>query len=202
MRTLLFVISISIISCNQKSSNTEKRSRIDSIFYHVNFDTTKSYSEPCCLQYKGKPLLTIGQNLKQLDTTFSFRYDPNGQYEEYGSIVTDYLSLDDFFFTKDTAGSIGGIIFFSADKKGRIFNLSCRWTLDPDCADASGMEAMNILNKYFSCLPTDLKGRLKFEIPHKDFTEIFMLYPHTDGIITGNGRSPRSLLEYSVSLRK
>jgi hypothetical protein len=205
MRTLLFIISITIISCQQKSSKTEKLSQLDSIFYSENFDTTRLYSEPCCLQYKGKPLLTIGQNINQLDTSLSYRFDPNGKYDRYDkniSIVTDYLSLDDYYSTKVSTGSIDGIIFFSADKKGRIFNLSCSWTLNRDLVDTSGMETIQLLNKFFPCLPTDFKGKQKFELTHKDFVETFRLYPLTDSIITENGSSPRWSLDYEVLLKR
>jgi hypothetical protein len=205
MRTLLFIISISIISCHQKGAKTESISKIDSIFQSENFDTSKLYSEPCCLQYKGKPLLTIGQNTNKLDTSFSYRFDPNGVYDRDDkniSIVTDYLSLDDYFSAKVSTGSIDGIVFFSADKKGRIFALSCNWTLNADLVDTSGMETVQILNKFFPCLPTDFKGKRQFELQHKDFFETFKLNPMTDSIRTENGISPRWTLEYDVKLKR
>ena len=173
MKTLLFLICIAAISCNQYNGKTEKLSQLDSIFHSENFDTTKIYSEPCCLHYKGKPLLAIGQNVKDLDTTFSFRRDPNGIYEKYTNIIADYLSVDDFFSVKLSTGSLDGIIFFSADKQGRIFALTCDWTINAELVDTSSMEAIHILKKYFPCLPSNLKEKKVFELPHKDFIEKF-----------------------------
>ncbi len=119
---LIFIICFSIISCNQKNGKIEKLSKLDSVFQSQNFDTTAIYSEPCCLQYKGRPLLTIGQSVKLLDTSFSFRTDPNGSYSTYSNIITDYLSTDDYYSAEFSTSSLSGIIFISADKKGRIFD--------------------------------------------------------------------------------
>jgi hypothetical protein len=167
MKILLLIICIAIISCNQKIDKKEKLSQLDSIFQSEKFDTNKIYSEPCCLQYKGRSLLTLGQNVNQLDTSLSFRPDPNGNYDKYSNLITDYLSLDNFYSAKVSTGSIDGIIFFSADKKGRIFNLSSNWTLNADLVDTSGMETIHLLTKFFPCLPPDFKGKRVFELTHK-----------------------------------
>ena len=203
MKTLLLIIiCIATISCNQKNIKTQKLSQLDSIFYSEKFDTTKLYSEPCCLQYKGKPLLTFGQNVNQLDTSLSFRPDPNGSFDKHLKIITDYLSLDDFYSAKFSTGSIDGIVFFSADKKGRIFNLSCSWTLNADLVDTSGMETIQILNTFFPCLPSDFKGEKAFELTHKDFVEKFSLYPSPDSADADHGYIPHWSLDYSVKLMR
>lgn len=185
-----------------KKDKTNKLSQLDSIFHSENFDTAKIYSEPCCLQYKGRPLLTIGQNVSQLDSSLSFRPDPNGTYEKHSNVITDYLSVDDFYSTKVSTGSIDGIIFFSADKKGKIFGLSCNWTLNADLVDTSGMETIDILNKFFPCLQSDFKGKKTFELKHKDFIEKFILYPRPDSVNTDHRYNPNLSLEYSVKLTK
>jgi len=202
MKTQLLIICIATISCNQQNSKTEKLPQFDSILYSENFDTSKLYSEPCCLQYKGKPLLTIGQNINQLDTSLSFRYDPNGRFEKHSKTITDYLSLDDFYSAKVSTGSIDGIIFFSADKKGRIFSLSCCWTLNADLVDTSGMEIINILKQFFPCLPNDFKGKKEFDLTHKDFIEKFTLYPSQHSADYDNNYLPHWSLDYSVRLTK
>ncbi len=203
MKTLLLIIiCIATISCHQKNSKTQKLSQLDSIFNSENFDTTKLYPESCCLQYKGKPLLTIGQNVNQLDTSLSFRPDPNGSFDKHSKIITDYLSLDDFYSAKVSTGSIDGIIFFSADKKGRIFSLSCSWTLNAELVDTSGMETIHILKKFFPCLPLDFKGKRVFELTHKDFIEKFNLYPSPDSADADLGHNPHWSLRYSVKLTR
>jgi hypothetical protein len=202
MKTLLLIICIATISCNQKKDKTNKLSQLDSIFNSENFDTAKVYSEPCCLQYKGRPLLTIGQNVNQLDSSLSFRTDPNGTYYKHSNIITDYLSVDDFYSTKVSTGSIDGILFFSADKKGRIFSLSCSWTLNAELVDTSGMETIHILNKFFPCLPSDFKGKRVFELAHKDFIEKFKLNPSLDSADADHRYKSKWSLEYSVKLTR
>ena len=200
MKTLLLIICIATISCGKQNRKSEKLSQLDSIFNSENFDTAKLYSESCCLQYKGKPLLTIGQTVNQLDKTLSFRPDPNGSFDKHSNIITDYLSIDDFYSAEVSTGSINGIIFFSADKKGRIFNLSCSWTLNADLVDTSGMETIHILNKFFPCLPSDFKGKRTFELTHNDFIEKFKLYPSLDSGDANHNYDSHWFLDYSVKL--
>jgi len=104
-------------------------------------------------------LLVPGQNIKELDSTFSFRYDPNGKYEKHFQTVTDYLSLDGFCSADLSTGSIVGALYFTADKKGRIFRLTCDLRINGDLVDTSGMEIMNILEKNtFLVFPWTLKA--------------------------------------------
>jgi len=193
------------ISCDNKSSRTSdaKLTPLDSIFLAEGFDTTALYSEPVCLQYKGRPLLKLGQNIKELDTTLSFRYDPNGKYEKHFQTVVDYLSLDDFYSADLSTGSIAGALYFSADKKGRIFRLTGNWTINGDLVDTSGMEIIDLLKqKYFPCLPQDFKGRQKFELSHKNHIETFRLYPSPDSADADHGYVPHWSLDYNVVLTK
>ena len=204
MKFLLLLFCILTISCANKDSRTSKANPTsrDSIFLSEGFDTTTLYSDPICLQYKGKPLLTPGQNIKELDTTFSFRYDPNGKYEKHFQTVTDYLSLDDFYSADLSTGSIVGALYFSADKNGRIFRLTCDWTINGDLVDTSGMEIKNILEKkYFPCLP-DFKGKRTFELTHKNYTETLKMYPSPDSTDADHGYVPHWSLDYTIKLTK
>src|SRR5437868_6401518 len=125
MKILIFVICLVTFSCTYKSGSTNhaKLSQLDSIFSEANFDTLITYNDPCCLHYKGKPLFIIGKSIKDIDTGLSFRPDPNGKYDKFSRIVTDYLSLDDFFSANLSTGSLDGALYFSADKRGRIFRI-------------------------------------------------------------------------------
>ncbi|WP_143011483.1 hypothetical protein [Chitinophaga filiformis] len=203
MKKLLLAICMLAVSCTgnhtSKHASTPKAkpTLLDSIFLAEGFDTTITYTDPVCLQYKGKPLLTIGGNVKQFDTTFSYRYDPNGKYDRYFPIIKDYLSLDDYYDVTLSTGSILGALYFSADKQGRIFRLDCQWIIDAELADTSGMEIMNFLTtKYFPCLPPDFKGRKTFELTHKNYIEKFWLRPSENSSISG------WMLDYSVVLAK
>jgi len=182
----------------QAGSPKAKLTLLDSIFLTEGFDTTTAYTDPVCLQYKGKPLLTIGENVKKLDTTFSYRYDPNGKYYRYFPTIKDYLSLDDYYSVTLSTGSISGALYFSADQQGRVFRLDGQWIVDADLADTSGMEIMDFLTtKYFPCLPPDFKGRKNFELTHKNYIEKFSLYPSPE-----HSSIPGWWLDYSVVLTK
>ena len=203
MKKLLLAICILAVSCTSNDTSKHagspkaKPSLLDSIFLAEGFDTTTAYTDPVCLQYKGKPLLTIGGNVKQFDTTFSYRYDPNGKYDTHFPTITDYLSLDDYYYVTLSTGSIFGALYFSADEQGRIFRLHGQWIIDAELADTSGMEIMNFLTtKYFPCLPPDFKGRKTFELTHKKYIEKFSLHPSDNRSISG------WMLDYSVVLLK
>jgi hypothetical protein len=202
MKILLFTICILIFSCKNKNK-TEKPTQLDSIFIAENFDTTKLYSKPCCLNYKGKPLLTIGQNVLQLDTSLSFRRDPNGEFEKYSEIITDYLSLDDNLTIKQTTGSLNGDISFSADKKGRIFKITASWLVDIEMTDRAETEAINTFRQYyFPCLPDNFRRNKQFSLSHKDFIEKINFYSSPDSADIDHGYKPHSSLTYEVSLLK
>jgi hypothetical protein len=142
MKPLLLFVSILSISCADNSTRNPKAklTTVDSIFLAEGFDTASVYADAVCLQYKGKPVLTIGQNTKQLDTTFSYRRDPNGKYEKHFQTVTDYLSLDDFYSAELSTGSIVGAFFFLVFKKGQNFLLQ-----------ATGQKNAPILSKTARC---------------------------------------------------
>ena len=172
----------------------------DSILVAENFDTSITNADKSCLYYKGKPLLAFGQNIKLFDTTFSFRYDPNGSYQDfYRQGITDYLSLDDFYSTKLSTGTIDGAMYFSTDKQKRVFKLKASFYIDAELVDTSGMEIMGYLqDKYFPCLPPDFKGKKEFELTHKNFVEQFHLYPSPDSADAEHGFKPHWSLDYSI----
>ncbi|MDN3654374.1 hypothetical protein QWZ08_01975 [Ferruginibacter paludis] len=175
-------------------------SSYDSILVAENFDTTNTNADKSCLYYKGKPLLAFGQNINLFDTTFSFRYDPNGSYQNFHRQgITDYLSLDDFYSTKLSTGTIDGAMYFTTDKQKRIFKLNISFNIDAELVDTSGMEIMNYLHdKYFPCLPPDFKGKQVFELTHKNFVEQFRLYPSPDSADVEHGFKPHWSLDYSL----
>jgi len=172
-------------------------SKLDSILASQNFDPTISYQVPICLHFRGKPLLVIGQNVKQLDSNFSFRYDPNGEYENYFGIVTDYLSLDDSFSADFSTGALHGSLFFSADSSGRIFRLDANWGISEEMLDSSGVEIMNYFHvKLFPCLPNIFWSTREYELKHQHFTEKFTLHRQAEDVCHN------WILGYSIELRK
>lgn len=205
MRHFLFLICITTFSCTNRNPSTDtKLSRYDTILLSENFDTTAVYAEKSCLHYKGKPLLTLGQTIKLFDATFSFRPDPNGKYEKYfNDGITDYLSLDDFYSSKFSTGTIDGALYFSEDKQKRVFRLEASFSIYAELVDTSGMEIINCLHdKYFPCLPTDFKGKQSFELTHKNFKEQFRLFPSPDSGDVEHGFKPHWSLDYSIAPTK
>lgn len=204
MKTILFIICILTVACSNTSDKTinTKLSLVDSTFLKEGFDTTTTY-EPSCLFYKGRPLFVVGQDIKQFDTSFSFRYDPNGKYEKHFPAIKDYLSLDDFYSAELSTGSIVGALYFSADEKGRVFRFAGDWSINGELVDTSGMEIINYLHdKYFPCLPPDFKGRQTFEVTHKNFIEKFKLMYLPDTSADKNDIMPHWSLGYSITLTK
>lgn len=201
MRSILLLICISILSCtNNKTSTVAQLSQYDSILIAENFDTTITYADKSCLYYKGSPLLIFGQELNLFDKTFSFRYDSTGSNKGFKRLgITDYLSLDGFYSTKLSTGTIDGSMHFSTDKQKRIFKFYASFTINADLVDTSGMEIINYLqNKYFPCLPQDFKGKQTFDLKHKHFIEQFRLYPSSDSLDVDHGFKPHWTLDYVI----
>ena len=202
---ILTVATIGSCSCGggqNKKNYSVGQINTDSIVSLTNFDTLKIYGSPVCLQYKGSPLLTIGQNMLALDTGLSFRPDPNLEYSQYSPDITDYLSVDDFYYVRLNSGSLNGIIYFSTDKKKRIFTLRGSWLFDMDINnDTKNLALQAITTNLFPCIKgqLDFDKKLKTKIEHADFTETFELVPPD----TTRGRTyDRWDLEYEVILKK
>jgi hypothetical protein len=204
--TTLILTVATIVSCSNRGVLNEKNYSVgqrntDSIVKLTNFDTLKIYSSPVCLQYKGRPLLTIGQNISALDTGLSFRPDPNLDYWQYWPDITDYLSGDDFYWVRLKTGSLNGMIYFSTDKKKRIFTLSGSWLFDIDInTDTKNLVLDAITTNLFPCIKgqLDFDKKLKTKIEHADFTETFELVPPD----TTQGRTYNEWdLEYEVILK-
>jgi hypothetical protein len=181
---VILVLFITILGCSNSNNlksklNEEQRHTLDSIFQVEKFNPNKRYDEPLSLQYRGNPILTIGNELSSLDTNLSFHLDPNMKYEDYFSIIRDHLVFDDEYILKQTTGSLNGLIFFSSDlEKEKIFYFNGNWLLKIDSTDEAKKEAIEtITTKLFPCL----KGRINFDkkrkvsIDKKDFVEEFRI---------------------------
>ena len=197
----IIVFQIILMSCGHKKNENkyavDNLARLDSIFIVENFRPETSYA-PISLYYKSKPLLTPGQKTEDLPNNFSYRPDPNSDYQDYYNLIIDYLSLDDNLSIELSSGSINGIIFFSADRlEKRIFNVTGHWTIDMDIDDDSKYEINQaICNRLFP----DLKDKIEFiddwnySINHQNHSEIFKLKaPDKNG--------GRWTLSYSVELK-
>ena len=148
-----------------------------------NFDTTKIYKIPVSLHYRGNPLLTFGQTTLSLDSNLSFRYDPNGMYSEDYACIVDYLSLDDYLSIEQETGSLSGILFFSADKRKRIFHLGATWIFDTDTTKEVRKEALQaFVSRFFPTLKSevDFETQRKLILENAEFTEIYeFAFPDT-----------------------
>ena len=131
------IILILGISCKQTDKKiAENRIDLnqivlDSIYRVEKFDITVSY-QPLSLNFKGKSIFTIGQKTTEIDSTLSYRMDPNMEYQGCENIITDYLTTDDnLSINLGNYSSLNGIAFFSADRKTkRIFNVAGSWYFD------------------------------------------------------------------------
>lgn len=185
MRTIYGIFLIVILaSCSQTRKQEEAIASArsielrDSIFRAEHFDTSYIYSKPACLLYNKKPLLKIGQRVSELPKEFGYRFDPNLDFQEYYGIITDYLSISDYFTIEQSTGSVNGIVFFAADERDRIFHLKGNWLFATDTSRAETIAALDSLRKkVFPCLPpskTLLKKRL-IRINNGDFIESYEL---------------------------
>ena len=134
---IYLTILILVVSCKQNDRKTAENKTdrnqiiLDSIYRAEKFDSIRTY-KPLSLNYKGNPILRIGQKTSELDSTLSYRMDPNMDYQGYENLITDYLTTDDNLSIElGNFSSLNGIVFFSADRKSkRIFNVSASWYFD------------------------------------------------------------------------
>lgn len=140
-------------------SSSELAAKVDSILKLEHFRREATY-EPLSLSYKGKPILNLGQKVENLDSTLSFRHDPNGKYWDI-NLVKDHLSVDDNLSIELKQGSINGILFFSSDQiENQIFRLSGYWTIGTELTENNKDEIIKqITEKLFPIL----KDKLQFE---------------------------------------
>ncbi len=186
LKQRIYILAILFLnSCgyfkNQKNDSeisSDMETRIDSILNSENFDR-KIFYEPISLNFKGKAILRPGQKLDALDTTLSFRYDPNGGFWDKFNLIEDHLSLDDNLSIELKEGSINGIFFFSSDQQEKqIFNIAGNWTIATEVSDENEDQIIEqITGKLFPCL----KGKIvfeenwKYENKKRDFVEHFKL---------------------------
>ena len=161
-------------------SKSETELEVDSIFLSHHFNRDVAY-EPISLIYNEKPILSPGQKVQNLDSTLSFRYDPNGDFWNAFNLIADHLSLDDDLSIALKQGSINGIFFFSSDQIGnQIFNISGNWTIGTELTDSNQEE---IIHQFTENLFPILKGKLvfeknwNFENRKKGYIEYFSTYP-------------------------
>ena len=81
------------------------------IFRAQHFNARYIYSKPICLLYKKKLLLKIGQRISELPKEFGYRFDPNLEFQKYYGVITDYLSLSEYFTIIQSTGSVN--VFYS-----------------------------------------------------------------------------------------
>lgn len=210
MRTIsgVFLILI-LVSCSHSKKQEEAIASArnvelrDSIFRAQHFHTKYVYSKPVCLLYNKKPLLKIGQRISALPKELGYRFDPNLEFQEHYGIITDYLSISEYFTIAQSTGSVNGIVFFAADERdNRIFYLTGNWLFATDTSRVETIAALDSLRKrIFPCLPpsnTLFKKRL-IEINNGDFTESFALST-PKGAEADSSAFHNYSLHYSVSL--
>ena len=158
----------------------ELTAKVDSVLFLENFKRDNKY-EPISLNYNGKPILSPGEKVQNLDSTLSFRYDPNGKYWDNFNLIKDHLSLDDNLSIELTEGSINGILFFSSDQiENQIFNISGNWTIGKEITQRNEDEIIKqITERLFPILTDKLKFQedWKFINEKENYTEYFSVNP-------------------------
>ncbi|WP_408029405.1 hypothetical protein [Tenacibaculum xiamenense] len=102
---------------------------LDSIYQAEKFDTNRIY-EPLSLNFNGKPIFSIGEKLKEVDSTLTYRIDPNSDYQDYFPLIRDYLITEDklSLYKIGKYSYVTAMVYFSAEgKSNRIFNVSGCW---------------------------------------------------------------------------
>lgn len=129
---ILLIFGFSCIQKKIVNNELENNNKLlDSILIVEKFASNIDYT-PLSLMYHKKPIFYIGQSINTIDSSLSYRPDPNYDYQDYFHLVKDYLSLDDYLSIRlNENSSINGIIFFSVDqRKNQIFNVAGSWTFD------------------------------------------------------------------------
>ena len=177
---LIILLFSSCVNVENQENESEIGSEIESIMNSENFKREISY-EPISLNFKGKPILSLGQKVETLDTTLSFRYDPNGDFWDKVNLIKDHLSLDDNLSIELKQGSINGIFFFSSDQKeNQIFNVAGNWTIGTKITEDNEAEIIEqIVEKLFPILRGQLRfeENWKYENPKKKYVEYFTMNP-------------------------
>ncbi|GEM_PF-4165631 len=204
MKIHYLILFLLFFSCKQNESQTNRLNQndkvLDSIITKKNFVINKKY-ESLSLNYRGKPLKIIGEKTDSLkNSNFSFRGDPNLEYQDYFETISDCLSMDDNLqINFDENNSVNGIVHFSSiNKNKQIFTFSGNWTIDSDINNSTKeIITDSITQKLFP----KLKGKLKIEdgwkykIESKDFVETFeVIAPKRDKSFFWN-------LNYEVNLK-
>ena len=157
---------------------TEKKFQVDSILNSHNFNREVLY-DPLSLIYNGKPILRPGQKVENLDSTLSFRYDPNGDFWNKSYLIKDHLSLDEDLSINLKQGSINGILFFSSDQvDNQIFNVTANWTIDTDINEKNSGEIIEIFEKQlFPSLTEKIKfeENWEYEVEKDNYVEYFRM---------------------------
>ncbi|WP_299117436.1 hypothetical protein [uncultured Winogradskyella sp.] len=179
-----FIITLILFSCKNSEKQNKPSGQIDEVEFKVdsilnaqNFNKTTQY-EAISLVYNGKPLVSLGQKIEQLDPTLSFRDDPNGDFWNKTYLIKDHLSMDKNLSMSLSKGSINGILFFSSDQiDHQIFNISGGWTIEAEVTKENESEVVNEITKLFPCLKNNLELREDWEYINKKekYIEYFII---------------------------
>lgn len=191
----LLILSLNF-SCKRNTSKTFKNSKVlDSIYKVEKLDTTIIY-KPLSLHFKRKPIFTIGQKLTDVDSSLSFRYDPNSDYQDYFPLIKDYITTEDklSLYKVGKSSYVTGIVFFSVEQHSqRLFNVSGTWSININNKDDLQTIKKWITTYLFPSLKNkfNFKNKWKSKIETKNRVEKFQLLQQRGFWV----------LEYNVELR-
>lgn len=164
--TCLIVLIIGI-SCKRAGKKIEdvqinhNEIILDSIYKVEKLDSTINY-EPLSLNFKGNPIFSIGQKLTEIDSTLSYRIDPNMDYQDYFPLIQDYMTTEDRLsvYKIGKHSHIMGVLYFSVDQNSqRIFNVSGTWGFNVYKKEVLKQMELWLTESLFP----NLKNKFKFE---------------------------------------
>ena len=168
---------------------------LDSILKFENLNAELTYN-PLSLNFNGKPIFSIGQKLSKIDSTLSYRIDPNMDYQDYFPIIIDYMTTEDKLSVYQIGkhSYINGILYFSVEQETKkIFNVSGSWGFEINDNGEIEQAELWLTESLFPKLKGkfEFKDKWNYKIENQYQTELFELKKKEDSWI----------LNYKVELK-
>jgi hypothetical protein len=166
----------------------------DSTFRADNIDTLRTYSQAVCLQFHGKPLLTIGQQIAKLPTAFKYRR--NFEFEEAGDpFAHEYVSFNTYYGAANGNTGPNGSLWLLTNNEGRIFGLHGSWVIASVLDKKEQLIASREIARWLPCIQRklDFEHHKVLVLENEEFKEEFEMTPAND--------STWGHLEYNVKLK-
>ncbi len=175
----------------------------DSLLRADNFDTTRLYTQPVCLQFQGKSLLTIGQAIEELPVNFHYTQREGGHNGEpllqyYSALADDSAKIVELVGVDSVESSVcTESIDFSTTERGKIVSLSANWEINTALSLQQREIVTQKIYAKFPCLCKKMNyyNNKTAIIDGKEYIEKFELIP------PGNSEVTKWNFHYQVILK-